>query len=149
MLRLILGAILGAALAYFFDPENGARRRNEARDRFGSSAGASVQDLTEVATAKASGVAAQAAATARKATQPKRTYDDTTLTERVKTELYGKDPETKGRVLVNVQDGVVQLRGELDTPSQIALAEKTAKGIEGVTNVENLLHLPGTPAPKS
>ena len=149
MFRLVLGVIFGAALAYFLDPDNGAKRRNEARDRFGSTTGTSVEQLTEIASAKAQGVAAQATASARKATQPKKSYDDATLTEKVKTELYGKDPDAKGSVLVNVQNGVVQLRGELQTPSQIEQAEKTAKAIEGVSSVENLIHLPGTPAPKS
>lgn len=32
-MKLFRLAALGAALAYFFDPQNGSRRRNMARDR--------------------------------------------------------------------------------------------------------------------
>jgi osmotically-inducible protein OsmY len=51
--------------------------------------------------------------------------------------------------LINVQEGVVQLRGEVPTPDMVdSLIEKTRE-VQGVREVENLLHFPGTPAPGS
>jgi len=48
---------------------------------------------------------------------------------------------------VNVAHGVVWLRGEARTPQLIKLAEARAAEVPEVTKVENLLHLPKTPAP--
>ena len=77
---------------------------------------------------------------------PKR-YDDWTLKAKVETELFRDEHEVKGSVNVNAQEGVVQLRGELPSRDLIdALVERTRK-IQGVKEVENLLHTPGTPAP--
>ncbi len=45
--------------------------------------------------------------------------------------------------------GVVWLRGELERPEAIAEAERLAASVSGVAEVRNLLHLPGTPPPKS
>jgi hypothetical protein len=53
----------------------------------------------------------------------------------------------KGAVDVNAQRGIIQLRGEVESPELIdELVAKTRK-IQGVLEVENLLHTPGTPAP--
>ena len=48
---------------------------------------------------------------------------------------------------MNVAHGVVWLRGEARTPQLIKLAEARAAEVPEVTKVENLLHLPKTPAP--
>jgi hypothetical protein len=76
-----------------------------------------------------------------------RDYDDWTLKAKVESELFRDEHEVKGAVNVNAQEGVVQLRGELPSRDLIdALVERTAK-IQGVKDVENLLHTPGTEAP--
>ena len=77
---------------------------------------------------------------------PKR-YDDATLKDKVESELFRDEHEIKGAVNINAQEGVVQLRGELPSQDLIdALVERTRK-IHGVSEVESLLHLPGTQAP--
>jgi hypothetical protein len=74
-------------------------------------------------------------------------FDDATLKSKVETELFRDADVPKGQINVNAQDGVVQLRGEVPTPDMINdLVDKTRK-IQGVKDVENLLHLPKTPAP--
>jgi osmotically-inducible protein OsmY len=50
-------------------------------------------------------------------------------------------------VNVNVENGVVYLRGEVEQPDMIEDLEKRANKVQGVREVENLLHLPATPAP--
>jgi osmotically-inducible protein OsmY len=74
-------------------------------------------------------------------------YDDATLKAKVETELFRPEDAPKGSVLVNAQYGVVQLRGELESQDLIDDLVSRARGIDGVNNVENLLHLPGTEAP--
>ena len=74
-------------------------------------------------------------------------YDDATLKAKVESELFRDEHEVKGAVDVNAQEGVVQLRGELPSQDLIdALVDRTSK-IQGVKDVENLLHTPGTEAP--
>jgi len=73
--------------------------------------------------------------------------DDTTLTHKVESELFRDAHEAKGHVSVNTANGVVQLRGEVERRELIDELVERARSIEGVRNVENLLHLPGEEAP--
>jgi osmotically-inducible protein OsmY len=78
--------------------------------------------------------------------QPK-DYDDATLKDKVESELFREEHEVKGAININAQQGVVQLRGEVPSQDLIdVLVEKTEK-IQGVREVESLLHTPGTEAP--
>lgn len=83
---------------------------------------------------------------ARATTRPK-DLDDVTLARKVETELFRAAGAPKGEVDVNVADGIVHLRGQVRTPAQIRELEQAARAIPEVRGVENLLHLPKTPAP--
>ena len=48
----------------------------------------------------------------------------------------------KGQVDVNAEDGVVFLRGEVESPDLVAELEKATRKVHGVREVENLLHTP-------
>jgi osmotically-inducible protein OsmY len=74
---------------------------------------------------------------------------DTVLVSKVESEVLGDPDVPKGSVNVNAEDGVVVLRGQVERPDQIRKLEKAVRKIDGVVDVENLLHLPGTPAPSS
>ena len=78
---------------------------------------------------------------------PKHGMDDVTLTRKVETEIFRAADAPKGSVDVNVADGVVYLRGEVKRPEGIKELERLARTIPEVRGVENLLHLPKTPAP--
>ncbi len=85
-----------------------------------------------------------------RAAGPKRPKDlgDADLTNKVRTEvLRGLRGPAKGDVDVNVVDGAVYLRGTAQTPEAINRLEQKARAIPEVRDVENLLHLPKTPAP--
>src|SRR5919201_3025313 len=140
------GTALGALLAYFFDPQNGKRRRNMAADR---TAGFFRQRARETARA-GRGVAADAYGVKQKVQhlreEPK-DFDDATLADKVRSEVFRPADAPKGDVNVSVENGVVQLRGEVKEAELIDdLVDRTRK-VQGVRDVENLLHLPGTPAP--
>jgi len=83
----------------------------------------------------------------RRPTRPKRGMDDVTLTRKVETEIFRIRGVAKGKIDVNAADGVVWLRGEARTPQLIKRIEARAAGVPEVVSVENLLHLPKTPAP--
>jgi osmotically-inducible protein OsmY len=83
----------------------------------------------------------------RRAARPKAGMDDVTLARKVETEIFRIRGVAKGKIDVNAADGVVWLRGEAKTPELIKRIEAKAAGVPEVAKVENLLHLPKTPAP--
>jgi hypothetical protein len=78
---------------------------------------------------------------------PKPAMDDATLAHKIESEIFRGTRIPKSTVNVNVVDGVVWLRGELKRPEQIRRLEERARAVPEVRGVENLLHLPKTPAP--
>jgi hypothetical protein len=73
--------------------------------------------------------------------------DDVGLARKVETVIFRDDDVPKGKIDVNAANGVVWLRGEAKTPEMIKDLERQTVAIPEVTRVENLLHLPKTPAP--
>lgn len=141
MLRRIRYMGLGALLAYFFDPENGSRRRAAVRDRIVSAKGKS-ETMRQTVSAEAQ-AAKEEATHVKDKPQP----DDATLAHKVETEIFRDSDIPKGRINVNAENGKVVLRGEVEEPEMIKDLEKRTKKVQGVQEVENLLHVPGTPAP--
>src|SRR4051794_29259531 len=73
--------------------------------------------------------------------------DDATLTDRVRSEIFRDQDAPKGDVSIDVQAGVVYLRGAVADEAWIDRLADGAKRVDGVKGVKNLLHQPGTPAP--
>ena len=72
--------------------------------------------------------------------------NDEALVDRVQSIVFRNPEMPKGRVNINVEDGVVVLRGELDRAEQIQELEAAARKVPGVRDVTNHLHLPHTMA---
>jgi hypothetical protein len=146
MKRFGIGAAIALLGAWFLDPSSGKRRRHVTRDRvlaFFRGGGRKTARMGRVVSAHSYGVV-QKATHLRE--QPK-DFDDATLKAKVETAIFRDADSPKGSVDVNAQHGIVQLRGEVQTPELIEeLVERTRK-IQGVREVENLLHLPRTEAP--
>jgi osmotically-inducible protein OsmY len=60
----------------------------------------------------------------------------------VKSEIFEPAEAPKASVKVNVENGVVYLRGEVKRPDEIRKLVKGAGAVDGVRGVENLLHTP-------
>jgi osmotically-inducible protein OsmY len=142
----LIGLGAGALLALLADPANGRRRRAMVRDKTGAYRRRSARQLAAGGRTVRSGIQARKAQLAHRA-PVEREYDDATLVDHVRSEL-GRDPLAHQGILVNAADGVVQLRGEVREEQAIAELVKRTEKINGVRAVENLLHIPGTPAPK-
>jgi len=139
-----LFAAVGAALAYFLDPQNGKRRRKMAVDRtagFFRRGGRRAERAGRAVAAEAYGVK-QKVTHVRE--EEKEQPDDVTLAHKVETEIFRDADVPKGQINVNAEDGVVYLRGEVERPELIRDLEQAARNVQGVRQVENLLHLPGT-----
>jgi osmotically-inducible protein OsmY len=112
------GAV-GLAAGYFLDPESGRQRRQQMSDRL-------------------RGLIRRAERVGRSEPAP----NDQDLADRVKSEIFQPADSPKGSVNVNVENGVVYLRGEVKQPDQIRKLIEDAGAVEGVSAVENLLHTP-------
>ena len=147
-IALLLASAAAALTAYLMDPDQGARRRHMLRDRVAAAIRQGVCRVERGARA----VGAEAYGVSRKVTHIRpvaREYDDVTLAHKIESELFRGTSVSAGSVNVNVEDGVVVLRGEIADPEDIEILERKARRIPGVVDVENLLHLPGTPAKTS
>jgi osmotically-inducible protein OsmY len=145
---MAFGAAAGAAAAWFLDPNDGARRRNVARDKalkYARRGGAEVTRKADYAAGQAKGAVAQATPSDRAPAEER--LNDPALQAKVESELFRPADAPKGQVSVNVEHGVVWLRGEVESPELIRSLGERAGQVEGVRGVENLLHGPGTPAP--
>jgi osmotically-inducible protein OsmY len=146
MKKLWLGVALGAAIAFLFDPRSGRRRRKVGGDW----SRARVRRAGRAVARTGRGVRAEAYGVSQKVQhlkeEEKPQPDDVTLAHKVESEIFRDAKVPKGQINVNAENGVVYLRGEAGEDMIRDLVEKTRK-VQGVQAVENLLHVPGTPAP--
>ena len=149
-MKKLVALVAGTALvAYFLDPDSGKRRRAVTKDRIAGFFRRRSRDLSRAGR----GVASTAYGTAMKAThrreEEKPQPNDATLVGKVESEIFRDADVPKGRISVNAEEGVVFLRGEVESPDLISRLEKATREVQGVRDVENLLHVPGSPAPRN
>ena len=138
---LFAGGAAAGALARSLD----ARRRHLARDRAASALRRSASETRRRGQYR-SGIVKGAAhrITTLRSREP-REYDDVTLARKVETELFRPPDAPKGQISVNAQHGMVELRGEVERPEQIEQLGAVARRVDGVRELHNLLHTPGSP----
>jgi ElaB/YqjD/DUF883 family membrane-anchored ribosome-binding protein len=142
----LLAGAAGAAAAFFLDPVSGKRRRSVARDWILARARGAAQGGRRAGGfigARTYG-AVQSVRHRRDAGVPE---NDQVLAHKVESELFQGNDFPKGQININAENGIVVLRGQVATPDLIKRVEGQVRRIQGVREVENLLHLPGTPAP--
>ena len=131
--NLLVGAGLGAALAYMLDPNTGNRRRALVRDQL-TRAGRKTRDGLD-ATARDVANRSRGVAAATRARLRSQHVDDDTLAERVRSKL-GRASSHPRAIDVHVEDGNVTLRGpilERETTDVLA-AVSNVRGVRAVTN---------------
>jgi osmotically-inducible protein OsmY len=151
MSRILLAggaALAGAGLALLLDPARGRARRA----RLGDQAAAAVRRgirTTERATRRLSSeVSGRIAAVQHGNGDGDPFPDDVTLADRVQTELFRDPSVPKGQLNVNVERGIVVLRGEVPDDHMRGDLVGRVESMPGVWAVHNLLHLPGETAPQ-
>ena len=143
-----LAAAGGALAAFFLDPVSGRGRRAQ----LGQRVPAFFRRRSREAARLGRGVSADAyglkQGLAHREQEPKHgVLNDPALARKVETEIF-RDPDVpKGNINVQAHDGIVELRGEVPRPELIDELVERARSVPEVRDVENLLHLPGTPAP--
>jgi hypothetical protein len=140
-------SIASASAMYFLDPERGRRRRHLFRDQFFARArrlARGFRGIWREAAAETYGVSHRIVHLVPQSTD---IADDETLTQRVESQLFRDRHVPKGEMNITCEHGMVILRGEVETPAEIARIEERVRRIPGVRGVQNLLHPRGTPAP--
>jgi hypothetical protein len=135
------GTLIGAVLGRLFDPVSGKRRRAELRDRtaaFFRRSGRRAARVGRYTGSYAHGLKQRAT----HLREQRKDLDDATLADKIETKIFRPADVPKGQINVNVQQGLVQLRGEVPT-EMIDDLENQVRAIQGVRDVENLLHGPG------
>jgi osmotically-inducible protein OsmY len=141
----LFGSLVGAAFAYFFDPVSGNGRRARLRDQGMSRARHAVGDVERRGRYYAN--MAQGRMTEMVSPGPdERTPDDTTLAQRIQSEVFGAADVPKDRLTLDVVNSIATLRGELDSQQEIDDVATRVRQVPGVRGVEVLVHLPGTTA---
>jgi len=142
LFSFLAGTAIGAGLMFLLDPDRGRGRRALARDRIlsaGRHAGEDVGAKARHLRNRARGVVAEA-----RSRMHAHTEDDDTIAERVRTEM-SRVVNRPGAVVVQVEDGVVTLSGELleqEREDLIAAARK----VRGVRDLEDRLVTTGSTA---
>ena len=140
------GTALGLVVARYTDPVAGRRRRARIRSRTARlfrRSGRKAGRFGRAGGAYAHGYP-QKALHLRE--EPKE-FDDVTLARKIESEAFRPADIPTGQINVNVQNGVAQLRGEVHRPELITQVESRVRRVNGVRDVENLLHVPHTAAP--
>lgn len=143
--KVLLAGVLGAVAAFFLDPISGKRRRHMARDKVVSGARTVAGKVQQRGRYLASTAAGKAEAARNIGEAPPE--NDQTLAHKVESEVFQSDDIPKGQINVNAENGVVVIRGQVKSPDMINEIERRVRAVQGVRDVRNLLHLPGSPAP--
>jgi osmotically-inducible protein OsmY len=144
-LRTFMFIGVGAAAAYFLDPEKGTQRRQVAQERMNGIMGKASSQAQEIQRQTGVNPSKVVQKISGGAQTPVPESDYATLAEKVKTELFS-DPDVKGHINVDAEQGIVFLRGALTSRQKIEEVVAKTRGVAGVKDVKNLLHTPTTAA---
>jgi BON domain-containing protein len=139
------GAAAGGATLLFLDSVSG-RRRRRSTDRTAGSVRRTWRRAARRGR-RARGATAGAVKRVRHRSETPRELDDVTLARKVESELFRDPSVPKGQISINAQRGVVQLRGEVPSAEMLSDLVGRTRRIQGVRDVESLLHLHGVDAP--
>jgi osmotically-inducible protein OsmY len=141
----IAAAAGGAAFMYFADSQSGRRRRHVTRDRAISLARHGTRrgrKLVHHVSSDAKGYFERAKHGRGGAEE----LDDATLVDKVESIVFRDRDVPKGRININAENGVVFLRGEVDSPELVTALEERVAKVRGVRGVKNLLNASASPA---
>ncbi len=143
---MTVGAAAGVTAYHFLDPDRGRGRRAQTADQLAARARERTRELRQRIDYRAGevkGVMAERVGRLR----PAEPLNDQTLKHKVESEVFGSGRFPKGSIVVDAYEGTVALRGQVETLEQRNALVEAVREVEGVSEVEDLLHLPGEPAP--
>lgn len=137
---MALGAAAGAAATFLLDPERGRSRRARLADQAAALArrgGRRLERTTRTLTATVEGKA-QALRNLGPGEAPE---TDVALLDRVESEVFRDSSLDKGAINLNVEHGVIVVRGELPDLATRERLEAAIRKVPGVSDVRDLTRL--------
>ena len=138
-MRVLRGMVLGAGIAYLFDPESGRGRRAKLIDR----AGRLLREVRHLAARKtrfAAGRLRGLSAPLHQDEAPRAT-DDGTVLQRIRSEALRDVGVSTSEVDVTVSDGVAMLRGEVVSASLVDDLVDRVRLVPGVRDVDAMIRV--------
>lgn len=143
--RRAAALVAGAAIQYLVDPVSGRTRRARLADQARAAVRRPARQATDQAGKKLQVARDKAVGTVRGAvSRSTPSPNDQTLADKVRSEVLGSAEFRDRTILVDCADGKVTLRGHVGQPEQIEALEAAVRAVDGVEEVTNLVHLPGT-----
>jgi hypothetical protein len=144
----LAGCGLGAACMYWFDPDRGRSRRVRFRSHTRAALRRRARRARDGTSRQAHFLQGRLKGAAMRAAGHGRYHpgSDVDLREHLRQVIHSL-PVSTGDVTVDVCAGRASLRGQVDSPEDQQLIRTAVAKCPGVDDVDDFLHLPGTPAP--
>jgi hypothetical protein len=146
---MVAGGVAGGALAAaLLDPARGRSRRARLADQAAAAVRRGIRGAGRMTRRLRSDVDGRMSAMRHAGDGGDPFPDDATLTAKVQSELFRDQHVPKGSINVNVERGIVVMRGEVPDDAMRGELVSRVERMTGVWAVRNLLHLPGEAAPR-
>ena len=142
----LIGAAAGAAASFLLDPARGRARRARVRDQGAATVRQAARRAGRAATRVRADVSGRVSAIRASRNADRWPTDDATLSDRIQSSVFRDPSLPKGDINMNVERGVVVLRGEVPDQATRERLVAEVEAIDGVWSVRDLLHLPGEEA---
>ena len=142
----ILGAAAGAIASFLLDPARGRARRARVRDQGAATARRIARTVRQASNRARSDIEGRVSAMRASRDPDTRAIDDATLGDRIQSSVFRDAALGKGSINLNVERGVVVLRGEVPDQATRERLVAEVEVVDGVWTVRDLLHLPGEEA---
>jgi hypothetical protein len=146
-MRSVGAFVVGAGLAYMFDPQSGKKRRHVLRDRstaFLRRLGRRSAGKAKYVAGHAEGVAAEAAGAVSGRSED---ADDATVKNRILSQAFREAGVSTGDVAVDVSGGIATLRGTLESVDLVHDLVERVRAVPGVRTVTPRLTVSGADQP--
>lgn len=139
----LVGAAAGAVASFLLDPVRGRARRAQLRDRGLATIRRGARRAAQAVNRARADVDGRVQALRASRAADTRPIDDATLGDRIQSSVFRDPSLPKGTINVNVERGIVVLRGEVPDAETRTRLVSEVEAVDGVWSVRDLLHLPG------
>ncbi len=139
----LLAAAGGAIAAFLLDPARGRARRARLLDQGAATGRRLARDAGKAAHRVRSDLEGRVSAIRAARSSDPRPIDDATLGDRIQSSVFRDSTLDKGSINLNVERGIVVLRGEVPDQATRERLVREVESVDGVWSVRDLLHLPG------